>query len=73
MIAYALSKTGELTLAEPDQALPVLVMNLLPAGLRGLVAASLLAALMSSLSAVFNSCSTLITMDFLQENPSRGL
>lgn len=67
MIAYALSKTGELTLDEPDQALPVLVMNLLPAGLRGLVAASLLAALMSSLSAVFNSCSTLITMDFYKK------
>ena len=37
--------------------------TLLPAGLRGLVVAGLLAALMSSLSSVFNSCSTLITMD----------
>lgn len=67
VIAYALAKTGRLELPEPDQALPVLVMTLLPTGARGLVAAGLLAALMSSLSAVFNSCSTLITMDFYKK------
>ena len=37
--------------------------NYLPIGLRGLVTAGLLAALMSSLASVFNSCSTLITLD----------
>ncbi|MGH7718799.1 MAG: sodium:solute symporter [Gemmatimonadaceae bacterium] len=63
MIAYALSQRGELQLAAPDQALPALVATLLPAGLRGIVVAGLLAALMSSLSSVFNSCSTLITWD----------
>ena len=67
MIAFALAQTGELELPQPDQALPVLVMTLLPVGVRGLVAAGLLAALMSSLSAVFNSCSTLITMDFYKK------
>ncbi|MFQ5790751.1 MAG: sodium:solute symporter [Acidobacteriota bacterium] len=67
IIAYALSTQGQLALAEPDRALPALVMALLPVGLRGLVAAGLLAALMSSLSAVFNSCSTLITMDFYKK------
>ena len=36
---------------------------LLPVGVRGLVMAGFLAALMSSLAAVFNSCSTLITWD----------
>ena len=46
-----------------DNAFPLLVENLLPPGLRGLMIAALLAALMSSLSSVFNSCSTLITMD----------
>jgi SSS family solute:Na+ symporter len=40
-----------------------MVKTVLPAGLRGLVVAGLLAALMSSLSSVFNSCSTLITFD----------
>jgi SSS family solute:Na+ symporter len=46
-----------------DNAYPLLVMRLMPPGLRGLMIAALLAALMSSLSSVFNSCSTLITMD----------
>lgn len=63
VVAYALSQTGRITLSEPDQALPALVGALLPVGLRGLVVAGLLAALMSSLSSVFNSCSTLITLD----------
>lgn len=63
VIAYALVQSGELHLEKPDQALPTLVATLLPAGLRGLVAAGMLAALMSSLSSVFNSCSTLFTID----------
>ncbi len=46
-----------------DNAYPLLVLRLLPAGVQGLMIAALLAALMSSLSSVFNSCSTLLTMD----------
>jgi SSS family solute:Na+ symporter len=46
-----------------DQAYPSLVVRLLPSGARGLVVAGLLAAVMSSLASVFNSCSTLITWD----------
>jgi len=47
-----------------DQAFPMLVSSyLLPAGLKGLVIAGLLAALMSSLASCFNSISTLFTMD----------
>uniref|UniRef100_UPI004047282F sodium:solute symporter family transporter n=1 Tax=Roseivirga sp. TaxID=1964215 RepID=UPI004047282F len=41
----------------------VMVKAMVPAGVRGLVIAGLLAALMSSLSSVFNSCSTLFTID----------
>ncbi len=67
VIAYALSQQGMLELAEPDQALPTLIGVLLPMGLRGLVVAGLLAALMSSLSSVFNSCSTLITWDIYRK------
>jgi SSS family solute:Na+ symporter len=63
VVAYALSKSGRIQLAAPDQALPTLVGTLLPAGLRGLVVAGLMAALMSSLSSVFNSTSTLVTID----------
>jgi solute:Na+ symporter, SSS family len=39
----------------------------LPTGLRGLIAGGLLAALMSSLASVFNSCSTLFTMDIYKK------
>jgi SSS family solute:Na+ symporter len=67
VIAYGLARTGRIQLAEADQALPVLIGTLLPAGLRGLVVAGLLAALMSSLSSVFNSCSTLVTLDIYQK------
>jgi SSS family solute:Na+ symporter len=49
---------------------PVLLMQLLPSGIVGLVVAGLLAAMMSSVSATFNSASTLITMDFVRNiNP----
>ena len=67
VIAYCLSQSGKLELASSDQALPALVVALLPAGFRGLVVAGLLAALMSSLSSVFNSCSTLITIDIYKK------
>jgi solute:Na+ symporter, SSS family len=63
LIAFSLSQQGRLSITDGDQALPALIGLLLPAGLRGLVIAGLLAALMSSLSSVFNSCSTLITLD----------
>ena len=63
VIAYALSQSGRIQLAAPDQALPTMVATLLPAGIRGLVVAGLMAALMSSLSSVFNSTSTLVTID----------
>jgi SSS family solute:Na+ symporter len=63
LVAYILAQQGRLSLPVPDQALPALVIALLPSGWRGIVVAGLLAALMSSLSSVFNSCSTLITWD----------
>lgn len=67
IIAFAMQKTGQLDFADPDQAFPALMAKLLPTGLRGLVAAGLLAALMSSLASVFNSCSTLFTVDIYQK------
>ena len=50
-----------------DKAYPWLVANLLPVGLKGIVIAGLLAALMSSLSAMFNSTSTLLTIDIYKK------
>jgi SSS family solute:Na+ symporter len=50
---------------EAKQTFIVLINNLLPAGLRGLVLASLMAALITSLIAVLNSVSTLVVRDFV--------
>ena len=46
-----------------DAAYPTLVIRLLPTGLVGFMVAALMAALMSSLAATFNSASTLVTFD----------
>ncbi|XP_041062487.1 sodium/myo-inositol cotransporter 2-like [Carcharodon carcharias] len=46
-----------------DIAYPLLVMELLPEGLRGLMMSVMIAALMSSLTSIFNSASTIFTMD----------
>lgn len=67
IVALTLKLRGELEWDTPDKAFPVLMSNLLPSGLRGLVAAGLLAALMSSLASVFNSCSTLFTVDIYKK------
>ena len=53
-----------------DQVFPTMVSTLLPKGLRGLVVGGLLAALMSSLSSLFNSCASLFTKDIYEKiNP----
>jgi SSS family solute:Na+ symporter len=49
----------------PNMTYPVLLYQLLPTGVLGLVIAGLLAAMSSSISATLNSASTLITMDFV--------
>ena len=67
VIALTLKMRGELDWNSADEAFPVLMSNLLPTGLRGLVAAGLLAALMSSLASVFNSVSTLFTVDIYKK------
>lgn len=45
----------------------MLVMNLMPTGLKGLMLAVMLAALMADLTSVFNSSSTLFTVDIFQQ------
>jgi SSS family solute:Na+ symporter len=79
MIALALAKTGRApglaSIVGPDgnviagnaqAAFPLMVTTVLPVGIRGMVVAGLLAALMSSLAGVFNASSTLFTIDFYQ-------
>ncbi|MDR2761499.1 MAG: sodium:solute symporter [Planctomycetaceae bacterium] len=70
MIAYGLAVKGEISanvLYNPNEAFPILVKEVLPIGLKGLVIGALIAALMSSLASVFNSCSTLFTMDIYKK------
>ncbi len=50
-----------------DIAFPSLIINLLPVGLVGLMIAALLAALMGGMASVFNSASTLVTLDFYKK------
>src|SRR5438093_13168330 len=79
MIALALAKTGRAPglammvgadgRAIPNvaqAAFPLMVTTVMPAGIRGMVVAGLLAALMSSLAGAFNASSTLFTIDFYQ-------
>jgi SSS family solute:Na+ symporter len=49
-----------------DQVFPTLITGLLPTGIRGLVLAGLIAAIMSSIDSTLNSASTLVTVDFFQ-------
>jgi solute:Na+ symporter, SSS family len=66
VIAYALFP-GELQGEATKQTFVLLLNKLLPAGLRGLLLASLMAALVTSLIAVLNSVSTLVVRDFIVE------
>jgi SSS family solute:Na+ symporter len=80
LICFALAKSGKIaelaTMVSPDgrpvpavaqAAFPMMVKYLLPPGLRGIVVAGLLSALMGSLAGVFNACSTLFTVDLYQK------
>src|SRR6185436_19065292 len=67
LIAVSMVNQGTLTLTDNNAAFPTLVKEIMPLGLRGLLAGGLLAALMSSLASVYNACSTLFTMDIYQK------
>ena len=69
IIAFALSikDPAIFSIEKADRAFPMLVKTLLPVGLKGLVAGGLMAALMSSLASVFNSCSTIFTIDIYKK------
>ena len=80
LICFALAKSGKIpelsamvgadgkpVPSEAQAAFPLMVKYLLPPGLRGIVVAGLLSALMGSLAGVFNACSTLFTVDIYQK------
>jgi SSS family solute:Na+ symporter len=63
-LASMLDANGNATPALSQGAFPLLIETVMPVGLRGIVVAGLLAALMSSLAGVFNASATLFTIDF---------
>ena len=67
LIAYALHAQGKIQMTDTNAAFPTLVKEIMPVGLRGVLAGGLLAALMSSLASVYNACSTLYTMDIYKK------
>jgi solute:Na+ symporter, SSS family len=68
MIAYALTKDpGSGFSTNGDAAYTSLVAQILPHGVRGMVACSMIVALMASLASKFNASATLFTMDFFRE------
>jgi solute:Na+ symporter, SSS family len=80
LICFALAKSGKIPelqniliganghlTKEAQGAFPLMVQYLLPPGLRGIVVAGLLSALMGSLAGVFNACSTLFTVDLYEK------
>ena len=73
IIAFALTIQNPevFHVSKADRAFPMLVKTLLPVGLKGLVAGGLMAALMSSLASVFNSCSTIFTIDIYKQITSQ--
>ena len=50
-----------------NSAYPLLIMKLMPVGLKGLMISCMLAALMSDLTSIFNSSSTLFTCDIYKQ------
>lgn len=74
LIGYALHQKGLMMIPSKsdggllgDAVFATMVQKLLPVGLRGLVVAGLLSALMSSLASLFNSCATLFTVDIYEK------
>ncbi len=68
MIAFALTRMpGAGFSTSGDAAYTSLVAQVLPHGLRGMVACSMIVALMASLASKFNAAATLVTMDFFRE------
>ncbi|HAP36551.1 MAG TPA: Na+/glucose cotransporter [Bacteroidetes bacterium] len=80
LICFALAKSGKVpgleivydattgkATSHAQAAFPLMIQYLLPTGLRGIVVAGLLSALMGSLAGVFNACSTLFTVDIYEK------
>ncbi len=65
VLGYVLFKD---IIVDANDTFPVLITELLPTGLKGLMAAALLAALMSTIAAALNSAGTLVSLDIVKRN-----
>jgi SSS family solute:Na+ symporter len=65
--SHLIGPDGQIIRDNAQQAFPLMVANVLPIGIRGIVVAGLLAALMSSLAGAFNASATLFTIDFYKK------
>jgi SSS family solute:Na+ symporter len=65
IIAYQLY-SGQME--NPDAAYPLLIRNLIPAGIRGFIFAAISGAVISSLASMLNSASTIFTLDLYKRH-----
>jgi SSS family solute:Na+ symporter len=73
LIALPMHTVGGVETINGDTVFPTLVATLLPSGIRGLIVACLLAALMSSMASLFNSSAPLFTVDIYEKiRPGRS-
>lgn len=72
IVAFALKAD----ISKPDEAYPWLLYNIVPAGIKGLAFAALVAAIIGSVAGMMNSISTIFTMDvykgFINKNASQS-
>ncbi len=67
-VYLAMANRGDVSpLSNPDECFSMAIQNLLPAGVTGLMAAALLAALMSTVSGALNSVATLVSYDLYKQ------
>lgn len=74
VIGYLMFKNGTITIPfkegttdlDYNMTLPLMINKLIPNGFKGLLAAGMLAALMSTIAAALNSCATLISVDIVK-------
>src|SRR5580704_13924215 len=61
-----LAASGMVASADPEKILPVVIVQMIPAGLRGALIAALLAAFMSSFGSTVNAAASMVVRDMVQ-------
>jgi SSS family solute:Na+ symporter len=61
-----LAASGVVTSGDPERILPTVIVEMIPAGFRGLVVAAFLAAFMSTFSSTVNAAASMVVVDLVQ-------